>query len=791
MLKNLLKTAIRNITKDFGYSSLNIIGLTIGIASALFLIIYVADEVSYDRYHEKADRIYRVSSHIKETDDEFTWIVAQIPFGPQVTEDYPEVDAAVRFINFNRAPFRYNDKEFYENNFFYADTAVFDVFTYKFIKGDPKTALMEPNTMVLTETVANKYFGNDDPIGKILVSGEESYRITGVIEDIPRNSHFRFDALSSRKTLPSDFVGSWGNFGVFTYLLFPEGFDVESFEVKLQEMYGKYMAEIFERMGISIEYILEPITKIHLTSTNPGEPEPTGSMTYVYIFSIVAFFLILIAAMNYMNLATARSARRAREVGLRKVVGSSRLSLVLQFLSESTILTIISLIFSIVGVALLLPQFNLLAGKNFDLSVLQSPIILLSSIAVIVTVGIIGGTYPAFYLSNFKPTAVLKGEVTKGSSGNLFRRVLVIFQFLISVSMIICTLVVYKQLSFLKTKDLGYDQTNVLSVSLTNRSMVRSYPVFKQKLLDNPIIKGVTSTNTSMGGGSGKVLFNVESEEGMVERGINFAIVDHDFVETLGIRMLKGRDFQSDIPSDTLTGVIVNETFVKRMNWTEPLGKRVETINSSFLRAKVVGVMNDYHQTGMYNEIETLMLLYRPSNGVIYIKITDSDIQSSIRFIESTWHEIYQEQPFEYEFLSDSFNNQFEADEKRGFIFTLFTILAIVIACLGLFGLVSYTVERRTKEIGIRKVVGANEGAIVGLISKEFLVLVSISILIAVPVSYLFMMSWLENYVYRTNLSIFIFILAATISIVVTFVTISFKAYRAATMNPTESLRAE
>jgi putative ABC transport system permease protein len=491
MLKNLLKTAIRNISKDFGYSSLNIIGLTIGITSALFLIIYVADEISYDRYHEKADRIYRVASQIKETDDEFTWIVAQIPFGPQVTEDYPEVQAAVRFIEFNRAPFRYGDKEFYEENFFYADTAIFDVFTYKFINGDPKSALSEPSTMVLTKTVANKYFGDENPIGKTLVSGEESYRITGVIEDIPTNSHFRFDALSSRKSLPSDFVGSWGNFGVFTYLLFPEGFNVKAFEGKMQEMYGKYMAEIFERRGISIKYILEPITKIHLTSTNPSEPEPTGSMAYVYIFSIVAFFLILIAAMNYMNLATARSARRAREVGLRKVVGSNRLSLVLQFLTESTTLTVLSLVLSIGVVALLLPQFNLLAGKNFDLSILKSSTIVVSAIAVIIVVGIFGGTYPAFYLSRFQPTAVLKGEITKGSSGNLFRKILVVFQFLISVSMIICTLVVYKQLNFLKTKDLGYDQSNILSIGLTNRNMVRSYPVFKQKLLDNPIVKNV------------------------------------------------------------------------------------------------------------------------------------------------------------------------------------------------------------------------------------------------------------------------------------------------------------
>lgn len=791
MLQNLIKTALRNILKDFGYSSLNIIGLTLGIASALFLIVYVADEISYDRYHVNADRIYRVSSHMHETDDEFTWIVAQIPFAPQVVKDYPEIQAAVRFINFNRAPFKYNDKEFVEDNFFYVDTAVFDVFSYKFIKGDPKSALMEPNTMVLTQTVATKYFGTEDPIGKVLVSGNESYRITGVIQDVPRNSHFRFDGLSSRKTLPSDFVGSWGNFGVFTYLLLPENFDAKAFEVKIQEMYKKYMAQIFEPLGISVEYILEPITKIHLTSTNAGEPEPTGSITYVYIFSVVAFFLILIAAMNYMNLATARSARRAREVGLRKVVGSNRGGLIAQFLSESTVLTLIALGLSYFVLALLLPQFNLLAGKNFELSILKSPVVVLSSIAIILVVGILGGSYPAFYLSRFLPTAVLKGDVTKGSSGSSFRKVLVVAQFLISVSMIISTLVVYKQLNYLKTKDQGYDQQNILSLGLTSRPMVLSYPSFKQKLLENPNVRGVCSTNTPVGVGSGKVIFSMESDEGMVQKGVNFAVVDHDFVETLGIKMLKGRDFQVDIPGDTLTGVIVNQTLANRMKWTDPIGKRVDLGDGSRLKAKVIGLMQDYHQTGMYNEIESLMLLYRPSNRVIYIKLADSNKKETIKFIENTWKDMYPEAPFEYEFLSDSFGNQFEADEKRGFIFTLFTVLAIVIACLGLFGLASYTVERRTKEIGIRKVVGASEGTIVSLISKEFLVLISISIALAIPLSLYFMSSWLKNYVYRTEMGILVFVLAAAITIAITFITISFKAYRAALMNPTESLRME
>ncbi|MHC1704551.1 MAG: ABC transporter permease [Tenuifilaceae bacterium] len=787
MLKNLIKTALRNLYKDFGYSSLNILGLTIGITSALFLIIYVADEISYDRYNEKADRIYRVSSHITEPDDDFTWIVAQIPFGPQVALDYPEVQSYVRFIGFPRSLFKYEDKEFYEENFSYVDSTVFDIFTYKTIKGNPKAALLEPNKIVLTEKIANKYFGKTDPIGKTLVTGDKSYEVAGVIEDIPTNSHFRFDALASRKNLPKE-LGNWGNFGVFTYLLFPENFDVKAFETKMQEMYSKYMATIFQSMNIKIEYKLEPLTRIHLYSTNPGEPEPTGSVSYVYIFAIVAIFLILIAAMNYMNLATARSAKRAREVGLRKVVGSRRSTLIIQFLSESTTFTVISLFLSVILLALLLPYFNDLAGKSFNLHIIFSPVVILSILGVIVAVGIFGGSYPAFYLSRFSPVTVFKGEIAQGSAGNMFRKILVVIQFVISVAMIVCTLVVFQQLNYLKTKDQGFDQKNVIGLRL-NRAMIQKYSVLKQALKDNPNILHIGSTNSPVGEGSGKVIFKMETDQGMIERGVNFAVVDHDFIETLGIKIIKGRDFQEDMPSDTLTGVVINETLAKRMNWEDPIGKKVELGNN--VRGGVIGVMKDYHQTGMYNQIESLLLVYRLRNNIVYAKLSDKDVQGSLKFIESKWKEIFPEQPFEYTFLTERFNQQFKADENRGFIFTLFTILAIIIASLGLFGLASYMVEQRTKEIGIRKVVGASEGVIIKMISKEFLILVSISIVIAFPIAYYMMNDWLQNYAYRTKLGAMIFILAALITITITFLTISYKAYKASILNPASSLRTE
>lgn len=768
---------------------MNILGLTLGISSALFLIIYVADEVSYDHYHEKADRIYRVSTKITEPDDQFIWTVAQIPFGPQVVHDYPEVQSFVRFIPMPRALYKYEDKEFNEENFCYVDSTLFDIFTYKVLKGEVKSALLEPKKIVLTEKIANKYFGKSDPIGKTLTTGTDTYEVTGVIQDVPTNSHFRFDAVASRNNLPKQ-LGSWGNFGVFTYLLFPENFDVKVFEKKIQEMYGTYMKPIFGAMNIKMEYIIEPITKIHLYSTKAGEPEPTGSITYVRVFAIVAIFLVLIAAMNYMNLATARSTRRAREVGLRKVVGSRRGPLMLQFLSESMVFTIISLIISLVLLVILLPRFNMLAGKYFNLHVIYSPVVLLTLLGIILVVGLFGGSYPAFFLSRFSPVTVLKGEITQGSAGSLFRKILVVIQFTISVIMIICTLVVFRQLNYLKTMDQGFDQKNVLSLQL-NQSMIQKYPVLKEALLQNPNIKYVGSTNTPVGEGSGKLVFNVETDQGMTPKGINFAIVDHDFVKTLGINIVKGRDFQQDMPSDTLTGVIVNETFVKRMGWSDPIGKKVEAGGGNFVKARVIGVMQDYHQTGMYNGIESLLLAYRTRNNVIYIKLKENDMQPTLSYMETKWKEIFPGEPYTFTFLNERFNRQFETDEKRGKIFTLFTILAILIACLGLFGLASYMVEQRTKEIGIRKVFGANEAIVLRLIARDFLILVIIGIVIATPVAYYFMNNWLKNYVYRTNIGLPLMISAALLTILITFITISYKAYQAAIMNPARSLKTE
>jgi putative ABC transport system permease protein len=790
MFKSLLKTAFRNVTNKIGYSFLNILGMTLGIASALFLILYVSDELSFDRYHENADRIYRVQSHISETDDEFTWVVAQRPFAPQVKEDYPEVENFTRLFNFQRSLFKNGEIEFTEEDVFYADSTFLDIFTYKILEGSSEGALDEPNSIVLTETMASRYFGSEEAVGNSLQVGDEMYTITAVIEDVPRNSHVIFDGLVSRNSLPAQ-MGSWGNFGVYTYLLLQEGQDPAAFQEKIQEMYGLYMASIFESMDITIEYELMNIADIHLRSDSAGEPEPTGSIQYVKIFSIVAFALLLIASLNYVNLSTARSGRRAKEISLRKVMGSSRRILISQFLAESTILTFISLTISVVLIIILLPQLNTISGKNFSLDILLRPISILSMVGMMLIVGILGGTYPALYLSRFSPALVMKGSTTSGKSGGLFRKVLTVIQFSISAIMVVNTLIVVNQLNFLQNKDQGWEMENVVTLLLPDNEPASKMKLLKEKLLENPQIEKAALTNTGIGNGSGKVIFQVETSEGMDQRGINFLVVDHDFTETMGIKMAEGRDFDIDFLGDTLTGVIVNQTLADRLNWEEPLGKRVQLGDGTQVMGSVIGVMEDYHQTGMYNEVESLLLLYRLENQILYAKLSGTDSEDAINYMSEKWEEVFPGKPFEYTFLSDDFSEQFSADKGRRAVFAGFTILTIIIACLGLFGLATYTTERRTREIGIRKVFGASISRILRMISWEFIILILISFVVAFPIAWFLMSDWLENFVYRYEPGVMEYIITIMLMIIPTALTVAYQSYKAATKNPANSMRIE
>ena len=790
MFKSLVKNAFRNITNKFGYSFLNILGMTLGITSALFLILYVSDELSFDQYHEHKDRIYRVQSHITETDDEFTWIVAQIPFAPQVKEDYPEVESVTRLFNFQRSLFKNGEIEFNEEDVYYADSTFFDIFSYEALEGSTEQALDKPNSIVLTETMADRYFSGEAAVGNTLRVGEDIYTITAVIEDVPGNSHILFDGLVSRNSLPQQ-MGSWGNFGVFTYLLLQEGEDAAVLQEKMKDMYERYMATIFESIGITIEYELMKLTDIHLRSDNAQEPRPTGSIQYVIIFSVVAFFLLLIATLNYISLATARSAKRAKEISLRKVIGSPRRLLVIQFLAESSLLTLFSLLLSMGLIMILLPQLNLLSGKDFSLEVLGRPVAILSLMGIMLLVGILGGLYPAVFLSRFSPVMVMKGITQSGTSRGIFRKVLTVIQFTIAGVMIASTLVVIKQLNFMQNKDQGWDMEGVLSVRLPDNEAITKIRLLKEQVLENPQITSAGLTNTPVGEGSGKVIFQVETSDGMDERGINFAVVDHDFVETLGIRMVEGRDFSRDFIGDTLTGVVVNEAMAARLNWEEPIGKRVQLGDGAQIMGQVIGVMKDYHQTGMYNEVESLMLVYRLDSPILYIKMAQGDKEASLAYIQEKWEEVFPGRPFDYSFLEDDFMEQFSNDRNRRTVFAGFTILVIIIACLGLFGLASYTTERRAGEIGVRKVFGASIQRILRMVTWEFLILILISFALSIPAVWFLMNDWLQDFVYRYQISPVIFLWTILLILIPTALTVSYQSYKAATANPADSIYQE
>lgn len=799
MLKNLLKISIRTILKDRTYSLLNVTGLTIGITCSMFLLMYILHELSYDRYHENAKNIYRVVSNIKETDNAFTWAVAQIPLADELRDNYPEVQNAVRFFGTGRTIYKNGEKQFYEEEFYLTDSTVFDMFTYKFIHGEPATALDNPFTLVLTETTAKKYFSDiSEAVGQSIQNeaGEE-FKITGIIEDVPLNSHFIFDGLISRSTR-RDFVGSWGNFGVFTYIQLPEGYDLSKMYTSFDKIIKERVNPIFEQFGIKIVYELQPILDIHLYSKIQDEAEEGGDITYIYIFASVAAFMLLIACINYMNLATARSVNRAKEVGVRKVMGSQRRQLIAQFIAESVVIALIAMVISLVLIYVLLPTFNSLANKSLPFSyIFQGPIIL-SLLAIVIFVGIVGGSYPAFYLSGFNPINVLKGKLTTKGGSAVFRKFLVAFQFMISIFMLISTLIVFDQLQFMRNKDLGFEKERVVRISMNERALREKSQVLINQLKQMPEISSVGTASSSPGLGIGKLLLKVEDNEGkLVDRGVDLYAADYDFVSTLGMKVVTGRDFSREFPSDTTFGALVNESMVKRMSWENPIGKKFVFSDGNpdtpDNERTVVGVVKDYHQNSLYDPIEPLMILMAPRNGFVFVRTEEGDVRKSLAAIESAWKEIFPTYTFEYDFLDADFNSQYQADEKRSQIFTAFSGLTIVIACLGLLGLAAFTTEQRTKEIGVRKVIGASVQNLVVLISREFFLLVGIGMIVAFPLAWFFTNDWLQNFAYRIELKGEwpTFILSALLAFIITLMTVGFHVVRAASANPVKSLRDE
>jgi len=794
MFKNLFRVAVRNFRKDKAYTLLNLFGLTIGIGFSLLLIFYVLDELSFDRYNKKADRIYRIVAYINEPENHMKWASTQSPLGPELKKEYPDVEYSTRIAYADRVMYKKGDSKNYEEKIFYADSALFKIFTYEFLEGNPNTALDAPKSIVMTQSLAEKYFGkNRHVLGQSFENDHKDvYKITGVIKDVPKHSHLIFNALISASTLPPDYRANWGGFGgVYTYVLLKPNVDPKSFEKKLLALYDKFMAPIFAQYNIKIHYGVQPLTSIHLHSDFNGEPEEVGSMSYIYIFSAVALFMLLIACINYMNLTTARSARRAKEIGIRKVTGSTQGQLVAQFLLESVLLTIAALILSLGLVYLALPVFNNLSGKSISLASLINPQTLLILFLIVLFVGLLGGSYPAFYLSKFNPVSVLKGSLAKGSSNTTLRRVLVVAQFSISMTMLICTWVVYSQLKYVRTIDLGFIKDQMLTVPIdlpgNNSSKVLA---FKNQVKQIAQVKSASTANSVPGGGLNFQLFSIEGKNGYTQKGVDCYDIDEDYLPTLGIRIVKGRNFTG--ATDTLRSIIVNEEMVKQFGWEEPLGKKVkfpgDTSNSY---VEVVGVVKDFHQKSLYNPITPLLLFYRPNTNNVQIRLSASNISTAVSAVESVWKANFQDAPFQYKFLDQDFDSQYAADKKRGKIFVGFSVLTIIITCLGLLGLIAFTTEQRQKEISIRKVMGASLSGLAALIIRNFVFLVLLSCLIAFPVAWYFMHKWLDLFPYKEGLRPMTFILSALVVLLIAVLTVSFHTIKVALANPVKALRSE
>lgn len=796
MIRNLLLTAFRNFKKDKWYSLLNVLGLTIGITFSLYLIFYVADELSYDRYQKQAGQLFRINTYIQEKDKNTDWTLSQLPLGPQLKKDYPEVEEMARFVGKERTLFKNGGNNYYETKVFYADSTVFKLFTHQFREGNAGTALQAPFDIVITKTLAEKYFGKHaSAMGKTIRTVYDTYTVTGVIEDLPHNAHFRYDMLISLSTLlrsQQNGPPSWGSFFTFTYVLLKPNVHPADFNKKLRDVYNKFVEPVFKPFNVSMRYDIQNVTDIHLHSQLQYEPEEVGSMSYIWIFSAVAFFMLVIACINYMNLTTARSARRAKEIGMRKVAGSNKRQLVVQFLGESLFTALIAVLLSVLLMMVLLPLFNSMSGKEFTVGTLLHPFNLLLLLVVTLFTGLVGGSYPALYLSSMKPIAILKGSLSKASGNVSLRRTLVVLQFSISMVMLICTWVVYAQLSFLRKKDLGFDKSAVMMVTVNTGEDERSKIFAMNNEFRNlPGVRDVGSANSYPGAPSLNLeLFTIETDSGHTDKGVECYAIDERYFPALGIKMARGRNFSG--PSDTLHSIVVNEAMVKQFGWKEPLGKRVKFPGDTSGRyLEVVGVFRDFNQKSLYNPIAPLLLFYGPNGNVIQLKMDAAHASASIAKVEAIWKKHFPQLPFEYKFLDEDFNSQYAADQKRGKIFAAFSLLTIIITCLGLLGLTAFTTQQKQKEISIRRVMGASILQVVSLTTKNYLWLALISALIAFPVAWYFMNKWLKVFPYNAGLSFVPFLISALVIVVTASATAVFYAARAALANPANNLRSE
>jgi putative ABC transport system permease protein len=786
MFRNYLKIALRNIRKHKGYSFINIAGLAIGIAACLLLFLWVQDELSYDRYHEKADRIYRVVSQYEAEGKtrRFGWTSA--PVGPALVNEFPGIEKAVRFGR-NGFVVSYQNKRFVEQVYF-TDPEVFDVFTFPLVKGNPKNALKEPHSIVISEEMSRKYFGDEDPLGKIITLGEwRDFRITGVLKDIPHNSHFRFHFLGFFSDYASSHFNQWGISNYWTYILVSDNFSPDEFKEKSPQFVEKYRGKE-SRYVYKTSYPLQALTRIHLHSDLRGEIGTNRSMGTVYIFSAIAVFILLIACLNYINLSTARYAIRAKEVGLRKVVGATRPQLIKQFLGETFLFSFIALPLSVMLAELFLPLFNSLSGKKLAVHYFDNIFLVPGLVFIILFAGFGSGIFPAFFISALRPVSALRGMLKASSKGSTLRKTLIVSQFAISIIFLVSTFVVLSQLNYMRNKNLGMDKEHVVTIPIYDKDALGKLDTVKNEFLQNSNVLSVSVSDFFPGKAT---MYQNYRYEGMSESEnpmIRWFVVDHDFIETFGIGLVAGRNFSKRFPSDVDHAYILNESAVIEIGWESPIGKELEIMN----KGPVIGVVKDFHFRPLHQKIEPAALyIYPKLFQYISVRISPTDVSRSLDFLKAKWQALVPGQVFQYSFLDEDFDKLYRAEMRLGKIFTVVTFLAIFIACLGLFGLAAFEAVQRTKEMGIRKVLGASAPRIVLFLSREFAKWVILANIIAWPVAYYAMNRWLQSFAYRINIGPLVFIQSAVLALIVALLTVSYQAVKVSFANPADTLRYE
>jgi putative ABC transport system permease protein len=794
MIKNYLKIALRNLWKHKVFSFINILGLTVGMTACFLIFSYIRIETSYDAFHSKADRIYRVVADIKTPTEVIHSAIPSWAVPHNMKNEFPEIESAVR-VSRTSLLVRKGDIKFQEENSVWADSGFFQMFDFKLLKGDPKTALKEPFSIVFSETAAKKYFGNANPVGQtLLLTGDGiPATVTGVMKDIPQNSHIKPDMVASMTTRTQKFNPKldqqWGNYGAAAYVLLKPASNPKALEKKLPAFLEKRNGQEMRKSQMFVTLFLEPLKDVYLRSTRET-PNETGSITNVYIFSIIAIFILAIACINFVNLTTARSAERAKEVGIRKVVGALKTQLARQFIGESLLLCLIAFILTIALTALLLPLFNQLAGKTVIESIFSKPSYIGILFVATLVIGLVAGSYPALVLSSFKPVVVLKGRFATGVKGILLRKGLVVAQFTISIALIIGTIIVYRQMQFMRNRDLGFSKDQMLVIN-TNGDPGKD--VLKQTVSDMPVVKSATMSSSVPGGDNPGAYSEIENNKGDLQiANLDLYFVDFDYIPHYKIKMVAGRAFSRDFLTDTTMAMVLNESAVKMFGYSSPqqaVGKRFKQWGRE---GTIIGVMKDFHFRALQEPIKPLSMRIEPGGcNLLSVHVTAANLPATIKSIENKWKTAIPNRPFSYYFLDEFFDRQYRSEERFGKLFLNFSILAIFISCLGLLGLASYSTMQRTKEIGVRKVMGASVSNIVNLLSKDFLILVLVSFFIAAPVAWYFMHEWLKDFTYRTPLSWWIFLGAGILALFIALFTISFQAIRAAVANPTKSLRTE